>query len=339
MDVLIKSFNRPYYLDRCLYSIYKYVQGVDNIVILDDGTPQKYLDKIQEKYPNITILYSENYKEKIQLTHTGTAPKGYKIPINLWLDAAKNTQDYFVLIEDDMWFIESISLSDIKQEMISNHTVMTKLIWLGSDDLIQSKKEVSKDSIVLLQPKLLTIIPILYKFIFYKFHRFKIKKIQSLLGLYTEKNRIAYYTLYSVAGQIFNKEYFLQLWKNHTNSVDEGLQMYNAVKLYYKSRNNFTFARYKNEVIKTGFISSATNEHKEEYNGNVNMFQFNKVMNEAWFYDVFNALESFPKDFSENQVQDALNSTFNTFELQFLDWQKWVSSFKLQYKKYGCNIE
>jgi len=47
IDILIKSFNRPYYLDRCLYSIYKFVKKTDfNIVVLDDGTPEKYLQKI-----------------------------------------------------------------------------------------------------------------------------------------------------------------------------------------------------------------------------------------------------------------------------------------------------
>ena len=68
MDILIKSFNRPYYLDRCLQSIAKYAQNPDySIIVLDDGTPQKYLDKIQEKHSEIKILKSEFYTEKSQL--------------------------------------------------------------------------------------------------------------------------------------------------------------------------------------------------------------------------------------------------------------------------------
>lgn len=27
IDIFIKSFNRPYYLDRCLYSIFQFVSG------------------------------------------------------------------------------------------------------------------------------------------------------------------------------------------------------------------------------------------------------------------------------------------------------------------------
>ena len=40
-NIYIKSFNRAYYLDRCLQSIEKYVSGEYSVVDLDDGTPGK----------------------------------------------------------------------------------------------------------------------------------------------------------------------------------------------------------------------------------------------------------------------------------------------------------
>ena len=62
MDLLIKSFNRPYYLDRCIQSIYLNIHDNNfNIIVLDDGTPKKYLDKLLEKFPSITILKSDLY--------------------------------------------------------------------------------------------------------------------------------------------------------------------------------------------------------------------------------------------------------------------------------------
>ena len=68
MDILIKSFNRPYYLDRCLFSIQKFgIRFRGQIFIMDDGTPHKYLDKIKEKYPFVTILKSNFYEEKTKL--------------------------------------------------------------------------------------------------------------------------------------------------------------------------------------------------------------------------------------------------------------------------------
>lgn len=64
VNIFIKSFNRPFYLDRCLSSIEKYVSGDFKIKVLDDGTPKKYLDKIREKYPDAEILLSDNYEKK-----------------------------------------------------------------------------------------------------------------------------------------------------------------------------------------------------------------------------------------------------------------------------------
>ncbi len=59
MDILIKSFNRPYYLDRCIQSVKKFVVNSDyKIIVLEDGTPAKYLNKIIEKHPEVRLLKS-----------------------------------------------------------------------------------------------------------------------------------------------------------------------------------------------------------------------------------------------------------------------------------------
>lgn len=67
MTILIKSFYRPYLLDRCLKSIYEKVVDANeiNIIVLDDGTPQKYLDKIKDRYPTISFKFSKYREEKI----------------------------------------------------------------------------------------------------------------------------------------------------------------------------------------------------------------------------------------------------------------------------------
>ena len=89
-DIFIKSFNRTFYLDRCLESIKKFVSGNYKITILDDGTPQKYLDKIKLKYPQIEILKSSNYTEKSSAIISGKEINGFQIPTDLWINAVKN---------------------------------------------------------------------------------------------------------------------------------------------------------------------------------------------------------------------------------------------------------
>lgn len=339
MDILIKSYNRPYYLDRCLFSINKHVNvGNGKIVILDDGTPQVYLDKIVMKYPNVTIKKSEFYEEKVQFTAVGKRPEKYKIPINLWVDAANNASENFIIIEDDTWFIDTINLNEVNDEIVQNNVVLTKLYWIGNSKINQNKKETCVKNIVLLKPKLLTTIPALYYFIFYKFDRFKIRKILRLININTDERQLAYRTIYAVAGMIFNKYYFVKLWNNHQNGVDEGLQIYNAVKVLNKEKENLQFARYKHEILKTGFMSSATNQHKEEYAVDIDMFVFNKMLNEAWLNNQLEVISSLPDDISGKEIAKILDNHPQK-NISSKDWMLWVKSFKSYYIKIGCKID
>lgn len=339
MDILIKSYNRPYYLDRCLFSINKYVNiGNGKIFILDDGTPQIYLDKIVEKYPNVIIKKSEFYGQKVQFTTKGKRPEKYSIPINLWVGSAREASENFILIEDDTWFIYTIDLEEVNAEIEQNNVALTKLYWIGNSVINQNKKETRLKNIVLLEPKLFTIIPALYYFIFYKFDRFKIRKALKFLKINTDEKQLAYRTIYAVAGMIFNKNYFARLWHNHQNTVDEGLQVYNAVKTFKAEKGKIKFARYNQEILKTGFMSAATNQHKEDYTANVDMFAFNKLLNEAWLYDKMDVISSFPNDINAQEIVRILNDDPKK-GISPNDWINWVDSFKGYYLKMGCKID
>jgi hypothetical protein len=339
MDILIKSFNRPYYLERCLFSIQKYVKNnTGKIVVLDDGTPQIYLDKIAKLYPDIEIHKSEFYEEKQKLTVAGTQPNNYVIPINLWLNASKSATENFILLEDDTWFIEDVDVVQIENDVHDNNVLITKLFWLGNPKLNQNKEEVFYNNLVFLKPKLFSIIPFIYYFIFYKFNKYKIRKTLRFFKINTEERRLAYYTIYAVAGMIFNKNYYAKLWDNHSNNVDEGLQMFNAVKHYFRYKSANKYARYKHEILRTGFVSSATNQHKENYRGNIDMFVFNKILNESWYNDKLDALKSLPYDIEQQQIKSILEESKNEL-VGFSNWLLWYNDFKNEYKSIGCIID
>lgn len=63
-SILIKSFNRPFYLDRCLLSIKRYVSGWSEIRVLDDGTPAPLLEEVRRRHPEIDIIKSAAWAEK-----------------------------------------------------------------------------------------------------------------------------------------------------------------------------------------------------------------------------------------------------------------------------------
>ena len=336
MDIVIKSFNRPYYLERCLYSIHQYVKNFEGtIYILDDGTPEKYLNRITEKYPNIILKKSKFYPKKVSDIEKGIQPKSYKIPIDLWSDIVTEVSDYFILIEDDTWFIDAIDVLEIASEMRQNNTQITKLFWLGNEDLKQNKGIQKTTNLELLKPDLFTKNPFFYNLIFRK-NYFKIhRRILAKLKIYTFKRHMAYYTIYAVAGTVLNKSFYATLWNNHQNTVEEPLQILNALKFYKKNKKS-TFANYKKEVLKTGFISSATNQYKEHYEGNISMFQFNKIVNEVWYNNKLNVIEDLPSDISTERIQKILDLDGS---MDSKDWIFWSNCFKNQYKSIGSKID
>jgi len=338
MDILIKSFNRPYYLDRCIQSIYLNFQGNDfNIIVLDDGTPQKYLDQLLKKFPVIKILKSDLYTEKSNAIANANSNVNIKIPIDLWVKAAENASDYFLLIEDDFWCTKLFNCTEIVSNLNTDKINMLKLCWLGNPKLLPNKSIDVNGEYSIYSPDLFTQNSLLFNFVF-RFHRFKIRKIVTFLKIYSQERWLEYYTIFATSGAIFKKKYFLELWKNHHNYVDEGLQLNNALKYINKKSKLQLFGFTNSEFLKTGFLSSASNQNKKYENVNFDLFSFNMIINEAWYNGVFDAMENYPNDLSQNKIEELLIAA-NHPAASNLEWKKWVREFKNQYVTFGCNID
>ena len=338
MDILIKSFNRPYYLDRCIQSIVLNSRNSEyKIVVLDDGTPQKYLDKILDKYPEINILKSEFYDEKSNAVANDIHNINSKIPIDLWINSAKNTSNYFLFIEDDFWFTKSFNLKKFRLNLETDKIKMLKLCWLGNSKLVSENTISNNNLYSIFNANLYTENPYLFNLIF-RIDRFKIRKIVTFLKFYSEERFINYYTIYATSGAIFKKKYFLNLWKNHKNSVDERLQLLNAVKFINKKKKSSNFGFSNNELMKTGFLSSADNKNKAYNKVAFDMFVFNKIINEAWFNNDFDVMQNYPNDLNSHKIEELLIRSNNPLS-QVSEWKKWVQAFKNQYIAFGCKID
>lgn len=334
MDILIKSFNRPYYLDRCIQSIYANVQDVTlSIKVLDDGTPSRYLQKIQLKYPKVIIIKSVFYDEKSKSIDENQEIRSLKIPIDLWINAAKNASDYFLLLEDDIWFTKTINLEDTQAILQEENINLLKLIWLNNPKLIHGATLKIRDNVTIYQPNFFTSKPLLHRLIFGT-TRYYLKEVMSFCGLYSQDKALHYYSIYGVAGAVFKKDYFINLWNKHENQVDENLQLKNAVK-YLCQNPNIQFARTIKEVVATGFLSSATNKDFEA--GDFDIFVFNKIINEAWLIDKFDVTNDFSQDLDISKIEFILSQENNS-RATIKDWKKWSFLFKNQFQKIGCNI-
>jgi len=338
MDIIIKSFNRPFYLDRCISSINQYVSGDFKIKILDDGTPKQYLDKIRKKHLNVEILLSDNYEKKIKAIEEnliyGKAVNGFEIPTKFWYENVKNASDYVIVTEDDVWFTKPVNLEALQQQAREFDIHLLKLGWLGNEnerkDLIL--KSISNE-IESAKPKdLLLLNKKLMEAFFHNQYKFftilyKLKIVDNLTPL-------KYWSLNSILMGFYKKDYWLEIWKNMDGKVDEKKQLANASAFYKKHQQNPNFiSRLKTESMKTTFQSSATNSY-HEYGFDFDVNLFNHLINEAWLRGEFDTMENFPKDFSLNYFKK-----FVADKINFPEFQKWADQFRKQYENMGCQTE
>ncbi|WP_312556586.1 glycosyltransferase family 2 protein [Empedobacter brevis] len=340
LTILIKSFNRPYYLDRCLQSIYSHALGNFEIKILDDGTPANYLNKIETKYPDVKIIKSNQYQNKIKAIedniNSGKKIDGFTIPTDLWINEVKMSSDYVLVTEDDVWFTQTIDFDELIEVMKSTKIPLLKLGWLGnySDD---KNLEISKLNFNVIKTRpinLFTSNKLVMDWFMY--NKFKFFTILYKLGWVNNQTKQKYWTINSILMGLYQKEYWLTIWKDAKGKVDEKQQLRNAA-VWYNKNKKAVFARTNEEVLKTTFKSSATGSY-HEYGGHFDVNRMNYILNEAWLKGEFNALENYPKDFSDNYIKTFLDKE-NHSDAQSVEWQKWAEKFKQQYRNLGAEVD
>ena len=333
MDILIKSFNRPYYLDRCLRSIYQHVRGEVNVKVLDDGTPEIYLEKIVTCFPNIEIYRSPGYNKKaaaIKQHLRGEAKyKIREIPADFWSAIVKESSRYFMLIEDDIWLTQLIDTAEIEATMAARRMVLLKLTWQGNQHMIAGNKKQISTTI----EELIPAISYTDKLVF--LNRYKLRSVLYRLGFFRNvmKYQVGFYVLYSVAAACFERDYWLPLCTGVDNVVLEETQLRRAY--HWFSNHGSSYGKLLSESTQTSYISSTSNSFGEI---DFDMFRLNHCLNEAWLTGKLDVMQGYPKDFSVAYLKQFLDSAPDSEHL-YQNWLKWINRFKEGYRKVGCEVE
>ena len=335
MDILIKSFNRAYYLDRCITSIYQNVVGFSKIMIIDDGTPTKYLNKIVETYPEVILVKTKNYAEKSEKILKGEICNG--IPSDDWIQSVEKCSDYFLMIEDDVWFTSEINLNVLEQEMVQNNCSLLKIAWQGNtkfNDKIHENK--ISDNIVSQRPNILFINNEVLLRAFFN-NTLKIRSFLCRLGIANNQTINQYYFFISISMGIYHKKFWLYTWKESKGKVNEVDLMINA-SIWYKrnsKKKSNLICRTQSEYLKTTCQSSSTSDY-HRYKNQLDVDLFNKTLNEAWFTNRLDSYQNYPKDFSFDYISSflPLNKNCNK-EI----WNHWRNEFKNHFRNAGCSVD
>lgn len=336
MDIIIKSFNRPYYLERCLRSIYQFAEGTFHIRVLDDGTPPEYLARIKELFPQVTIFTSPLYKAKVAALRAHVAGERTfdqrTIPTGLWLEHIAMGSDIFLLLEDDIWLTGQLPLDKIERDMELHRLDMVKVSWLGNENVITGRKVPISEQLEEIVPH----IPLASNLLV--LDRFGVRSALKRLRLMRlVRNdfqlQLPVYTLYGVASAFFTKKYWLYLWQDEQVRVDEVQQLQKAGQWYRQHQGRY--AKSQKELTKTSFITSTTNMYKGV---ELDIFAFNYHLNEAWLHGELDAMQNFPRDFSQEYLGGLLTATGDA-RTNVSEWSKWIQRFKAQYISFGCEVD
>lgn len=336
MDIIVKSFNRPYYLERCLRSIYQFAQGSFRIRVLDDGTPPEYLTRIQELFPEVAVFTSPLYEAKVAALRAHVAGERLfdqrTIPTGLWIEHVAAGSEVFLLLEDDIWLTGPLPLDDIERDMLANKLDMVKISWLGNNDVITGRKVAVGKHLEEMVPH----IPLASDLLI--LDKFGVRSALQKLGLLRlVRNdfqlQLPVYTLYGVASAFFTKKYWLYLWAGGQARVDEVRQLQKAGQWYRQQHGRY--AKSRTELTKTSFITSTTNMYKGV---ELDIFAFNHHLNQAWLRGQLDSMQNFPRDFSQPYLSDLLTVTGDARTTP-VEWAKWIERFKAQYLSFGCEVE
>jgi len=257
-----------------------------------------------------------------------------EIPTQFWLSSIKEcTDEYFLLLEDDIWFSDKVDIDKTLTIMAASNMCMLKLFYLNNKNLVSGKSISLSDEINKIEPKLITKSPFLFEHLILK-NRFKLLSILYRLGLYKIDNKTKYYTIYNVAGVVFSKRYYSYLWNNYKGKVNEDEQLLKAVS-YLNKEKYISYGAFSKDVIKTSFTSSATNMFEGI---DLNAFTYNHILNEAWLNGELDAMSGYPNDILESDIEKVLEKKGHPLA-SVSEWKKWVGRFKEQYRSVGHAIE
>ena len=297
MNIYIKSFNRPFYLERCIRSVSFNISGYDKIIILDDGTLNKYKDRLKSKYPEVVWVNSNADDNKFELLRQekfDEIKKKYIEPAKFWVgEIQKEKNDYFLMLEDDVWITKSFDLQLIENNLIKNKCIFLKFWWpTRKEDLAVSQKHSFPDN----------------KSIDY--YNTSINSIDDI------------YKIWIVAFAVFRKDYWLNNFTKVQRMGDEHTQLIEAYN-FVKDKPNLNFAKSNCRWVHQGWVipGRATPEY---YDKGLVQHLFMDALNEAWYNDEIDVTQGYPYDFDDAYIHKILQKYLPQQNIDI--WEKWKST-------------
>jgi hypothetical protein len=316
MEIFIKAFNRAFCLERCLRTIERFVSGASRITVLDDGTPARYLDRIQKLFPGVQIVQSPHGELKIRLVADGTydeklpdselAKIGLVNPAAFWCsEIAKCGSSYVCVLEEDVWFVRAIALDMVESNLVTNGALlfnMSRNAVLAGWGKVLAVRRVPIDANVTLEyytPRIVT--------------------------------ALDWFQLFTPSQAVYKTDYYTNAFSSPDYNFTTRSQFDRSLEYLKRMTKPAAFAFAAERLVANGL---STTSRKNTFTGRVfDPYPFNRAMNEAWLSGQLDSNADLPLDFSEGRLLAALESHMT--REQALEWKTWKDGFFAYYRNMG----
>ncbi len=317
--IYIKSFNRAMYLDRAIRSIKTHAKGCGAIIVLDDGTEERFLEKIARDHGDVIIRRSpggarkreyirSQYTEKNDLRRELTE-RGWD-PVGFWVEEiSKDENPHVLVLEEDTWFKEPVDLAPIVKNMAANNTAILKF-WLGGET-----GEAKGDAVDIRVPF----------------------DDGFVLNYFTPviKEIFDVYKIFILCGAVYKKEYWLNSFKGAAHYLDELFMLNRALEYVMKRQSEgvkVTFARAGRETVHQSRASTCrTDSGGTGVEVKIDNTLYNKAVDEAWLAGDMESMNGFPGEISDDYLISIFRRSLS--EADIGKWRDWRKSYDAMFEK------
>lgn len=295
LNVYIKSFARPFYLDRCIRSIRFNLKGYDRIIVLDDGTETAHLDRIRDIHPDVEIRSSGADDSKMALLRQqkfAEIASRYPSPPKFWVSEIENDPyAYTLVLEDDAWITRHMELGAMVPYLAARNAAICKLWW--SDP----QHKVIEQGVTNLGPKI---------------------EFFAMDSHLTEAAR----AIWIVAFAIFRRDYWLHA-VSHAKRLGDERSQFAAALSFAAADPAMSFAKTANRCVHQGWAVPARST-SEYYGKKLIQHRIMDALNAAWMAGDLSPLDGYPLDFPTGII--AANLALYLPDADVTAWNAWHSA-------------
>ncbi|RAU23204.1 hypothetical protein CU669_03325 [Paramagnetospirillum kuznetsovii] len=300
MEIVVKAFSRPFYLDRCLTSIRANLDNFTGITVLDDGLLPPFRQAIAERHPDVRmvsapwsdvkpVIIRERTRQPVDMGETGPRndlaaalervlvwPSSMD-PLPFWHQSISAMDSrYIMLIEEDTWITTHLDVAVIEAEMTRADCLVASLYSQRAQAFESVRGRTCVGEAAALE----------------------------VMNAPMPPRRQIIDTYFPVSLAIFRRDFWLrchagiQFWIPESPIHDQAMTVLGDM---LERGERPSFARITPQVLDHGF-SLSTRIPPSQYGSDVTLYDISDLLSEAWRTGRLDAMRDFPLDFSENYL-------------------------------------